>query len=137
MSDLTEFLAARLAEDELAADEIHRPRACGSVDRDGEFDPDPIWCSCDYPARVSREVAAMRAIIRRCAARMNEMDEHSNGLVSPRALLARQILVDLAGAFSDHPDCREEWEWAPPGNCYRGASCMCNPGPGMIGRASD
>ena len=35
---------------------------------------------------------------------MNEMDQYPNGLVSPRALLARQILMWLGAAWSDHPD---------------------------------
>ena len=45
------------------------------------------------PARVLREVEAKRAIVRRCAGVMNEMDVYPNGLVSPRALLARQTLI--------------------------------------------
>jgi hypothetical protein len=110
MDDLIAFLTARLDEVAAAANEIHRPRDCGSVDRDGEFDPDPIWCSCDYPARVLRDVEAKRAIVRRCAARMNEMDVYPNGLVSPRALLARQVLMDAATVWDDHPDYRPEWK---------------------------
>lgn len=62
------------------------------------------------PARVLREVEAKRATVRRCAARMNEMDVYPNGLVSPRALLARQVLIDLATAWNDHPDYRPEWK---------------------------
>jgi len=61
------------------------------------------------PARVLREVEAKRATVRRCAARMNELDVHRNGLVSPRALLARQVLMNLAAVWSDHPDYDEEW----------------------------
>src|SRR6478736_1023493 len=59
------FVKARLDEDEAAANEVHRPRDCGSVDRDGAFDPDPIWCSCDYPARALRDVEAGRRILAR------------------------------------------------------------------------
>jgi hypothetical protein len=124
VTDLIGFINARLDEDEAAANEVHRPRSCGSVDRDGEFDPDPIWCSCDYPARALREIGAKRAIVRRCAARMNEMDAYPNGLVSPRALLARQALMDLAAAWNDHPDYREEWEWVPP-EIVTGALLAC------------
>jgi len=61
--NLIEFLNARLDEREAEANEIHRPAVCRSIDRDGEFDPDPIWCSCDYPARVLRDVEADRKLL--------------------------------------------------------------------------
>jgi hypothetical protein len=60
-------------------------------------------------SRATREVEAKRAILRRCSAHMNEMDEYPNGLVSPRALLARQTLMDLAAVYSDHPDYDPDW----------------------------
>lgn len=63
--DITEFIAARLTEDEAAANEVHRPGDCGCVDRDGDFSPDPVWCGCGYPDRVLREVKAKRAIMAR------------------------------------------------------------------------
>lgn len=59
--------------------------------------------------QMLREVEAMRAVVSRCAARMNEMDVHPNGLVSPRALLARQVLMGLTAIWGDHPDCDPEW----------------------------
>jgi len=61
------------------------------------------------PARVLREVEAGRAIVHRCTALMNEPDEYPNGLVSPRAVLARQVLMSLAAVWSDHPDYDEAW----------------------------
>jgi hypothetical protein len=103
-----EFLAARLDEYEAAADEVHLPRGCGCIDRDAEFRADPVYCCCDGPAHARREVAALRAIVRRCQARMDEPDQYPNGLVSPRAVLARQILVDLAAIWSGHPDHQRE-----------------------------
>jgi len=62
------------------------------------------------PARVLREVEANRAIVRRCAARMDEMDVYPNALVSPRAVLARQALMDLAAVWNDHPDYDQDWK---------------------------
>jgi hypothetical protein len=62
------------------------------------------------PVRVLAAVEAKRAILLRCEIRMNEPDQYSNGLVSPRALLARQVLMDLASEWDDHPDYRQEWK---------------------------
>jgi hypothetical protein len=121
---ITEFLTARLAEDEAAANEIHRPRDCGSVDRDGEFDPDPIWCGCGYPARMLREVQAKRAII------ATHGPDPLNHFGSPRSPLCLVCLTDregyeelweadpwpcltlraIAAAWSDHPDYRPDWK---------------------------
>jgi hypothetical protein len=64
MSDaLTEFVTDRIDEDEAAASEVHEPRICSSVDRDGDFEPGK--CDCGHPARVLREVEAKRARLRR------------------------------------------------------------------------
>ena len=126
MSDLVTFLEARLAEDEATVSEIHQPRVCGSVDRDGEFDPDPIWCSCDYPARVLREVAARRHILdlfMSTAALVEHPPVMSEGhpyagkisaqdYFDARRELAvlRPVVVALAAIYSDHPDYRQEWK---------------------------
>jgi hypothetical protein len=89
MDDLIAFIMARLDEDEryLKSNKRH------------------LWTE-----RPLREVEAKRAILQRCAARMNEPDQYPNGLVSPRAVLARQNLSDLATVWSDHSDYRAEWE---------------------------
>jgi len=63
-----------------------------------------------HPARALREVNVMRRIARRCAACMNELDVYPNGLVSPCAMLARQILMEAAAAYSDFPGYRQEWK---------------------------
>jgi len=104
VNDLVAFLNARLDEDEEQA------RRVQAVLDDGwnYFDETPT--ELIDPARALREVEVKRAIVRRCAIRMNEMDQHPNGLVSPRALLARQVLMDLAAVWSDHPDYRAEWK---------------------------
>jgi hypothetical protein len=113
---LTEFLTARLNEKAAAANEIHRPRDCGSVDRDGEFSSDPVYCSCDYPARVLREVeagrkilAAYETVLGECATllrdqRPRKYGEH-DGL--------REAVAHLASVYADHPDYDEAWR--PPG----------------------
>ena len=76
----------------------------------GEFRPGVLAHLARHdPASALRDTAAKRKIVRRCAARMNEMDRYPNGLVSPRALLARQVLTDLAAAWDDHPDYDPGW----------------------------
>jgi hypothetical protein len=62
------------------------------------------------PARVLREVKAKRSVLWRCDGRVNEPDQYPNGLVSPRAVLARQALMDLGAVWSDHADYRAEWQ---------------------------
>jgi hypothetical protein len=54
--------------------------------------------------RALREIEAKREIVRRCARWMDEPDMYPNGLVSPRALLARQILAGIAAIWKDHTD---------------------------------
>lgn len=92
MDDLTAFVAARLDEDEAAADDVHRLRYCASVDRDGEFDS--RYCDCGYPACMLREVAAKRRMLA-------ELDLWS----ADEEHLAKL----LALAWNDHPDYRAEW----------------------------
>lgn len=121
-TDLIAFLNARLGEYEATVNEIHRPRVCGSVDRDGEFDPDPIWCSCDYPARALREVAAGRAILaehgpanggrdagrcRVCTAIAHTGMGHTD---ARRFRAPCPTLLFLAAIYSDHPDYDQEWK---------------------------
>lgn len=90
MDDLVEFLYARLDEREHFA----KVARLASKHREQEF----------------REIAAVRNIVRRCAVRMDEMDVYPNGLVSPRALLARQTLMDLGSIWNGHPDYQPEWK---------------------------
>jgi hypothetical protein len=129
MDDLIAFVTARLDEDEAAAklaareggaweqdDPDRRPGAISSLAGPVVYDegsPDEYQgahIARHDPARVLREVAAKRAIVRRCGWSVNEPDQYPNGLVSPRALLARQNLVDLAAVWNDHPDYRAEWK---------------------------
>ena len=116
MITLTAFLAARLDEEEAAANEIHRPRGCGSVDRDGEFDPDPIWCSCDYPARVLREVEADRKLIAAYMAAkadvppVDDWYEVADGIKIGISDGLESAVKIRASRFDGHPDFRPEWK---------------------------
>jgi len=100
MTDVwTAFVAARLAEDDAGAYEMHRPRGCGTIDRDGGFDPDPFWCSCGYPIRVLRQVTALRVILA----------EHAPISTPPLCSVCGEYapcktLRALAAIWADHPD---------------------------------
>jgi hypothetical protein len=89
------FLRARLEEDE----------------RELARDPPAGLGYANLPARMRREISVKQDIVRRCVSRMNEMDAYQNGLVSPRALLARQVLIVQAACWEDHPDYRPGLEW--------------------------
>jgi Family of unknown function (DUF6221) len=108
VDDRIVFLSERILEDANGACEVHTPRACGSVDRDGEFDPDPVYCGCDYPKRVLREVAAKSAIVQR----WKEQDtmRYDNAEDESRAWLLDAVLRDLLAIYSDHPDYRAGWK---------------------------
>lgn len=97
---LVEFLTARLDEDEAAATR-HLDDASGAG-----------WG--DYPARVLREVAAKRAIVKLAAeadAKCPEDDWPEDGDMSwaPLSDVGRYNLRALATVYADHPDFREEW----------------------------
>ena len=125
---LAEFLAARLDEDEAAAGAGARrvgmpwcaelqPGTPGGlvIDDDlglvastgGGYAAEHI--ARHDPARVLRRVEAGRQILRRCSAVMDELDVYPNGLVSPRAFLARMTLRYLAVEYDGHPDYDEAW----------------------------
>jgi hypothetical protein len=91
MSGLTAFLAGRYAEEWSAA-------------RDQE-----LMAGLDE-SRATRDVDAKREILRRCAVHMDEPDQWPNGLVSPRAVLARQVIMNLGATYDDHPSYQPEWK---------------------------
>jgi hypothetical protein len=41
---------------------------------------------------------------------MDEPDQWPNGLVSPRAVLARQVIMNLGATYDDHPSYQPEWK---------------------------
>lgn len=113
---LTEFLAARLDEKEAAASDFHDSATCGSLDRDGGFEPDR--CDCGYPARVLREVAAKRAILARHAPEPDWPVGRCRSCITVREGYPEEwpidpypcaTLGDLAAIDSDHPDYDPAW----------------------------
>jgi uncharacterized protein DUF6221 len=113
MDDLAAFIEARLADDEMLSDELHRAEWCNSVDRDGGYEA--RRCDCGYPARVLREVAAKRKILH----------DHTPQAVGHRIVCSRchygnplganwpcLTMESLATAWNDHPDYRAEWATA-------------------------
>lgn len=61
------------------------------------------------PARALREIAGKREMLARCAPWLDEADVHDNGLVSPRAALARQFIAGMAVAWDRHPAYKPAW----------------------------
>ena len=101
MSDLAEFLAARIREDEDAA------RFNASVD-DASLSPCPfsvVGGDCWTPARVLAECEAKRRIIRDLYAGAGLDNEWDAGYTNAIA----EVLRRLALPYADHPDFREEW----------------------------
>lgn len=111
---LTDFLLARIAEDEAAAQ-----RAAGHpYDIVGTPWGDPYDIVADdrssradhwlavAPARVLAECEAKRQIVERCTALLRvEVWEYDD---APD--LVEAVLCDLALPYADHPDYREEWK---------------------------
>lgn len=102
--DLPKFVLARVDAAEAAADEWHH-MDCSRM----EPSPGPFPCDCDAQARVLAWCEALRAIVERCARVANERDDVPNGLVSPRAVLARQTLAAFAPIWAGHPDFDPSW----------------------------
>jgi Family of unknown function (DUF6221) len=120
--DLSEFLRARLDEDEAAAREIHEARVCTGCSDGWEAGFDPDRCDCDYPARVLREVEAKRAILDRHMPHETAFKglacNWCSDDVDDRPQLAKvrwpcPDVRDLAAIWSDHPDYDPAWAPAP------------------------
>lgn len=106
---LTDFLLARLAEDEAAANTAHREsmrghagpgfarsRVAWAAQAEGVRGYDLIERMT--PARVLAEVEAKRRIVNRFAW------AHDIGGTEEQA-----TMIDLASAYADHPDYNESW----------------------------
>jgi hypothetical protein len=113
MSDLTEFLRARLAEDAEAArttaDEYgaawsaDEPMDTVSSDTGADVAEGPAtplrWIARHDPARVLREAEAKRAVVDRYAWLREHGDTGD----------AAWVLLLLAAVYADHPDYQPEW----------------------------
>lgn len=116
MSDLTDFLLARIAEDEADSYRIH-----DLLDDKYTWPDDLAGCPCGVPARVLAECAAKRRIVA-LHSETSEMRDYGNwephlcrscggqgyndfdGIAYPC-----DTIKALASVYADHPDFREEW----------------------------
>lgn len=120
MSELVEFLLARISEDEavaVATRDAHDPLdwsnpGVGPVGLAGPVDgPSGYESVVIDPARVLRECEAKRRIV----ALHSEGDKGTcytcsvNGTRVQDNLIACPTLRDLAAVYADHPDYRDEW----------------------------
>lgn len=107
MNELTDFLLARIAEDEAAAHE---------VESDFAFDPsEPLYSPLDVfsPGYDMRPVISIERtrVLAECAAKRAIVDLFRNGAVGLRFDGSRWVnpLEPLAAVYKDHSDYREEW----------------------------
>ena len=96
---LTEFLLARIAEDEAVAQD-HAPEEYPDGVAVGVFGWSDMELLTINPARVLAECAAKRRIVER-ADRMTDDDEFEQD--------GWRLLGTLASVYADHPDYRQEW----------------------------
>jgi hypothetical protein len=89
---LTDFLLARIAQDERAA------RKLAETDRRPALS---LATTINHPERLLAECAAKRAIVER-AALANEGND--------RLCLGDTVLTELAAIYADHDDYRDEWK---------------------------
>lgn len=117
---LSDFILARLAEDEAEAHDAIRER-----DRVGFKDCGPdmqlqSWPDVGVPAvlvgaeRVLADVEAKRRIVEREAARLHQdwrrrIDEHRQTFDEWFQKPYGMTLRDLGSVYADHPDYRDEW----------------------------
>lgn len=117
MSDLTDFLLARIAEDEEAAGAL---AADGHREADGRVlsvsGTGVDWPDRWNPARVLAECEAKRRIVETAVHLRAEQDQHFGTPVTTEVAVAigassaADIIVKcLAVVYADHPDYREEW----------------------------
>ena len=114
MSDLVEFLRARLDEDEAVAREAVKIRERvyqGRFESDLTFeawDDHPAGTVIVGPERVLREVEAKRALI---LAELSHVDDwEANYCYTCHDVPQRcPTLRTLAAVYADHPDYRDEW----------------------------
>ena len=122
MTTLTEFLLARIAEDEAVArdasvdqwgqevkDASDWVSLVQSVERDSTAAQDELVRRHD-PARILRECEAKREVIAHYEAYAREAGRNPDVFALVKMSEAVEgILVELAKVHSDHPDFRDEW----------------------------
>lgn len=94
---ITEFLEARIAEDEAEAEKGGYHNASGGV-----FARDNYGCLLVQPSRVLAESTAKRAILIRCDRVLSTYNDGAKGQ-------ADRILAALAFVYREHPDYNKEW----------------------------
>jgi hypothetical protein len=100
---ITEFLLARIAEDEREANENQKYEV-------GVYETAGWWS----PSRVLAECAAKRAIIGlyRLYIAYSELTDRDPGVrmqMCDHAMTLGEVLPPIAAVYKDHPDYRPEW----------------------------
>ena len=112
MTALTEFLIARIAEDEtLAADLLERAGAENygvQIDRGSVLPESTDVVGFGY-ARVLAECEAKRRIVELADRGFAEGAKRSDASALGFTLIITDVLLALAQVHSDHPDYRVEW----------------------------
>lgn len=98
MSELTEFLLARIAEDERAAHRIALPLALTGA-KGAVVGPGRVLAECEAKRRIVARATEEDRLL------LEDWDEEREGGV----VVARDMLYALAVPYADHPDYREEW----------------------------
>jgi hypothetical protein len=100
---LTEFLLARIAEDEADAEDAKRQ----GISYLG--DPLQDWMVEVYAPRMLAECEAKRRIVERFEDLIGDRPPVSPLDEDGWVLVAWETLYDLASMYADHPDYRDEW----------------------------
>lgn len=115
MIELTDFLLARIADDEAVAravppldeweDPAYYSERLTSVESDNSYE-DAVFVNRFNPTRVLAECEAKRRIVQSCTI-------IGAGIPSPRmdeaAWLEHFVLLPLVQPYANHPDFRKEW----------------------------
>jgi hypothetical protein len=103
MSDLVDFLLARITEDEA------RPRGFGAIAMEVDAEGSPTGRLL-VPARILAECEAKRRVVELYleARRSYEWDRNDTGFAA-EAWAYEAVVKQLALPHADHPDYREEW----------------------------
>lgn len=105
---LTDFLLARIAEDEEMAEAVHRGRWNSRV---ALLDPDLYGHVIrQHPDRILAECEAKRGIVALHDDLLKRELDHRDQSAFGADLMHGDVLRALAAVYADHPDYREEWK---------------------------